>query len=287
MKERLLASILSFSVGIIFYVSGILSGVAFKSLSFNSRGFWLVVILTSIGGLAALVLGYILVVFIGGKMSLRITELICHLNKSKYIIEIVDNDPKTAENIIAQNAFLIAIPALVFAITATLAWDIFNLSDDEFIFQPILHLLDIFSKPVDIGPVLYSINTIPIIITLIVIAGFVPSMVLPYFRRFKITGINSAPFHTSYLFMVIKLVAGLGVLLTLTGFLYDIWWSDQGPRYYRYILPAMIGLSIHFSLGAFLGRAKAEDIIKKKLEELTSERIFQGYVNIQSIKREH
>ena len=83
--------------------------------------------------------------------------------------------------------------------------------------------------------------------------------------------------------MVIKLVAGLGVLLTLTGFLYDIWWSDQGPRYYRYILPAMIGLSIHFSLGAFLGRDTAEDIVKKILEKQTRERVFQGTVNIHGI----
>jgi hypothetical protein len=106
-------------------------------------------------------------------------------------------------------------------------------------------------------------------------------MALPYFRKFKITGVNSGPFHTNFLFLVVGLIVGLGTLLTLVGFIYSVLWVGKGPIIYHYVFLALLGLSLHYTLGAFLGRDKSEDIIMTKLRTGSRKRVVQGTVIIQ------
>jgi hypothetical protein len=126
-------------------------------------------------------------------------------------------------------------------------------------FQPVLHTLDIFSRPVaGTSPILFSRHLIPALVLLIAIGGFVPALVLPYFEKFKITGVNAGPFHTSLLFYEVGVLAGLGVILTLVGLFYRSLWLNRAPLPYHFGILALLGFSIHFSLGMYLGHGKAE-----------------------------
>jgi len=117
---------------------------------------------------------------------------------------------------------------------------------------------------------------------IIALAGVAPSMFMPYLRKFKITGVNSGPFHTYLLSAVVGIVAGLSVLLTLVGFIFKVLWVGNGPRYYHFALFTMLGLSVHYTIGVFLGREKSESIVRTKLEFESHERVALGTVNIQT-----
>jgi hypothetical protein len=121
---------------------------------------------------------------------------------------------------------------------------------------------------------------LPMII-LITITGSAPAAALPHFRRFKVTGVNSGSFHTNLLFTIVGFVVGLGAVLTLVGLIYEVSWVGKGPYYYHYIIPAMLGLSLHYSMGAFLGRDKSEEMIKSKLERHPGKRVIRGTVSIE------
>lgn len=89
-------------------------------------------------------------------------------------------------------------------------------------FHDLLHAIDVFSKPLQENLTSYSVSAIPYMLILVFVAGLVPSMVLPYFRRFKITGVNSGPFHTNILFTIVGFIAGLGATLTLIDLIYEV-----------------------------------------------------------------
>jgi hypothetical protein len=275
-KRLVLKIILSFSLSIAFFVYAIFS--AFRTLSPTSLVFWRTLGYTSIGGFGALILGYLFVILLGGRFSLQLTEFIAHLNNSRHVIEVVDDDSRPTGNVITRYA-LFLIPCLIFFTLVTLAWDIHTIQPGTITdLQAVLQIFDVFSKPLSANSVTYSIEIIPIMILLLAIAGFIPAMVLPYFRKFKVTGVNGGPFQLDLLFTIVGAFTGVSVILTLMGFLFNTLWMGQGPHYYHFVVPAMIGLSIDFSIGAFMGRNRAEKMVKNMLEKGVGERIFLGTV---------
>ena len=244
---------------------------------------FVIVVFASIGGILALLLGYASVIIFGGGISLRLTEFTSRFDKSRHIIEVIDEKPKAIKHLISRNDFILLMPALVFILSLFLAWDIHNnvSPQQSSIAYPILHALDVFSKPVSVSPLRYSIDVIPAMLVLIAICGIVPSMVLPFFRRFKITSVNGGPFHTNLLLIVIGIIVGLGSLMTLVGFIYKIFFVGRGPSYYYFALLAMPGLSLHYAIGSLLGRDKAEDMIIAQLNSSSRKRIHRGSVTVQ------
>ncbi len=268
-------------LGIFLYVFAVLSTFG---LEFYSSGIspFAIVIVTCIGGLGTLVLGYASVIILGGIVSLKLNEFIARVTGCRQVIEVIDEKPRTIRRRIVWQDFLVYMPALVFIVSVILAWDIYNLHDPQTsIFHPLLHALDIFSTPTSMDPVLHSVDVIPAMVVLIAIAGVAPSIALPYFRRFRITGVNSGPFHINLLFIMVGLVVGLGVLLTVIGFIYSVLWVGKGPMYYHFVLLAMLGLSLHYTIGAFLGRDKSEDMVMTRLRATSGRRVIQGTIIIQ------
>lgn len=278
MRKQFTTIFLSFFGGVFLYLAGVLW--AFENGSINQYSNSLIVfLLTVIAGFGVLGLGYESVLYFGGKFSLRLAASIARITSSKHIIEEVDEKSEGENSWIAKLDFMLIFPSLVFIISAALDWDIHNIHS-EGIFHTLLHTLDVFAKPIVSDPWIYSLDVIPVMILLTAIAGVVPSIALPYFRKFKITGVNSGPFHINLLTTVLGLVAGLGAIFSLIGLFYRTLWVNTGPNYYHYILPAMLGLSLHYSIGAYLGRTRSEDMIKKMLNSISSERIIKGKVNI-------
>jgi hypothetical protein len=275
-----LVKLLLFMLGVLFYALAVVSTFAFEFYTSTINPL-LIFIFTSVGGLGALALGYASVIILGGIVSLRLNEFIAHVTMCKQVVEVTIENPQTTFRRTWRD-FLLYMPALVFALSLILAWDIHNVHDPQTsIFYPLLRTLDIFSKPIAADPLLRPIEVVLAMTVLIGIAGIAPSMALPYFRKFKITGVNSGPFHTNFLFLVVGLIVGLGTLLTLVGFIYSVLWVGKGPIIYHYVFLALLGLSLHYTLGAFLGRDKSEDIIMTKLRTGSRKRVVQGTVIIQ------
>jgi hypothetical protein len=237
--------------------------------------------LTFATGLGALSLGYGLTILLGGQASLPLVEHMAHLTRSTHVVEIVDelHRPKGWRCLRDISLYL---PVLIFVMSITLAWDVHNFHSPEFpVLHDLLHQLDIFSKPVQPSVWRHAVDFIPPMIIFVAAAGAVPSLVLPYYRRFKITSVNSDPFHTDLLLSTLGLLAGFGALLSLGGYLFKVLWWGNGPRYYEYVLPTMLGLSIHYTIGAFLARDRSEKMVVAKLEDHTTMRIVKGTVRIE------
>jgi len=289
--RKAITIIIFFGLIILFYVVGVF--LTFKPRSSGSEYAELIAfILTFIGGLTTFVLGFSSVVILGGKSSLGLVEFIAGLNGSKQIIEIQKQPQTKAENHIrVSDTSRLYIPALVFAITLALAInihylnitvDITTLSVLSNALQIILNPLDIFTKPTTVGSLRYSIEIIPVMIFFVTLSGVIPSIVFPYLRKFKITSVNGAPFHRDILFGTIGALFGITIVLSLVDIIYGILVGSQ-PHYYSYLLPTLIGFSLHYSLGAYVARERAEEIVEKLLNTRTCKRIFQGKVTIQKL----
>lgn len=270
-----------FMLGMLVYVFAVVSTFAF---GFYVSGVspLVIFILISLGGLGALGLGYASVVVLGGMISLRLNEFIARVSMSKQVVEVATGKPQEIARKEVWRDFLLYMPVVVFGLSLFLAWDIHNVHDPQTgVFHTVLHALDIFSKPLTADPVLRPVEVVLAMIVLIGIAGIAPSMAIPYFRKFKITGVNGGPFHTNLLLLVAGLVVGLGTVLTLVGFIYSVLWVGKGPIIYHYVFLALLGLSLHYALGAFLARDKSEDMIMTKLRTHSGKRIVQGTIIIQ------
>lgn len=268
-------------------------GAIFYTFRFHySRGYFEELdafVFTSIAGVAVFAIGYTSVVVLGGKVSLGLVEFISRLGGSRHAIE-VKEEQQTDNRILIKDTSLLYIPALVFIISLTLALNIHYLhtttniaSFPSFlssILQTALNTLDVFLKPTSIGSLRYSIEIIPIMVFLVAIAGVIPSIVLPYFRKFKITSVNAAPFHRDILFSAAGALFGLTIALSLVDVIYGSLTGTE-PRYYDYVLPTMVGFSLHYSLGAYMGRKKAEEMVEKTLKTGSTKRVFQGKISIQ------
>jgi hypothetical protein len=122
----------------------------------------------------------------------------------------------------------------------------------------------------------------PLMILLVALAGLVPSIVLPFFRKFKVTSVNSAPFHRDLLFSTVGVFLGLGAVLSIVEVLYAMLVHGE-PRIYSYVLPTILGLSLHYSLGSYVGIEKAEGMIEKGLRTEPGQRVFQGTVTVRGL----
>jgi hypothetical protein len=285
-RRRLIVAVSFFGLIMLLYCGAVFLTFVPRSGGFHF-GEWVAFVLTSIGGLAVFLLGYAFVVVIGGKSSLRLVEFISRLNGSKQIIE-VKEEPQANSHGLIRDVSLLYVPALVFTISLALALNIHFLhttSDITYpsflssIFHNTLSAFDIFLKPPTIGSLRYSLEIIPIMVLIVVIGGAVPSIVLPYLRKFDVTSVNGAPFHRDLLWNTAGIALGLSVVLSLIDVIYGVWTGGQ-PHYYDYVLPTMVGLSLHYSLGAFVGREKAEDIVKKILKTVSGERVVRGKLSI-------
>jgi hypothetical protein len=276
--------LLTFISGLFFYLYGILSSFG---VSLGSSEFYETMIVTAIGGLVSLGLGYVSVVVFGGIASLRLVEFVSKFTRAKHVVELADEKHPTLQGRIGRHAMIIAMPILIFLLSVGITWDVHNLHDPStWIFHSVLHALDVFSKPLIADPLYYSIEIVLVMVVLVVIAGVIPSLVFPYFRRFKVTGINSGPFHTDLLINLVGFIVGLSAILTLIGVLFEVMWVGQGPSYYHYVIPVMMGLSLHYTIGTFMGRDKSEDMVEALLETHTGERVLKGTINIQRHARD-
>jgi hypothetical protein len=286
-KRWLTIAVLFFGLITLIYIVAVFG--TFKPRSSGSEyGELVAFVLTFVGGSVTFALGYASVVVFGGKVSLKLVEFTSRLNRSKHAIEIIE-EAKTKNRGLPSDASLLYIPVLVFLIALALVLNIhyldstFTVTFQSFplpILQRILGTLDILIKPTSIGSLRYSIDIIPIMVSIVIIAGVVPSIVIPYLRKFRVTGFNAVPFQRDILFGTVWALFGITVVLSLIDIVYGALVGTQ-PHYYSYVLPSLLGFSLHYSLGAFVGRQKSERMIEKNLRTGTSKRVFQGKIVIQ------
>ncbi|HYW00474.1 MAG TPA: hypothetical protein VE862_03330, partial [Candidatus Acidoferrum sp.] len=81
---------------------------------------------------------------------------------------------------------------------------------------------------------------------------------------FKIVGINSGPFHSTILFTVLGSVVGISIVISLLQIFYKVLYAGA-PTSYHYALIVLIGFSLHYSAGTYIGRSKSESIILRKI----------------------
>jgi hypothetical protein len=254
--------------------------LSFRFMSHNSVS---ILALTIVAGLITGGLGYASVVILGGKLSLRIAELLARLTRSRHVGEVLEEQRSTRKRITSVD-FALFSPILVYILSVVLSWDIHNVHDQGIgAFRVVLDELNIFGKPPTMDSLTYSMQIIPAMIFLVAVAGAIPSVVLSYYRRFKITGVNSGPFHTSLLVTVIGLIVGFGTFLSTMGLVYSVFWAGKAPVYYHYVLPVMLGLSLQYGVGAYIGRERSERMVMAMLEKNSSARVVRGVVNVQEV----
>lgn len=265
--------------GVCLYVLAVF--YSFQLSFFGSDSFLAIafLVLTGVGGV---LLGYVSVIVMGGLLSLKLGEFVARVTFSKHVIEVVDEEPHTFKYRLVQDTFMVYVPILIFTLAMTLTWDVHSLHDDpsSSFFHPFLHEFDLLSRSTSVNPLLYSAQIIPVMITTMAVVGIVPAFVVPYLRKFKITGINSGPFHTNFLFTIVGLIIGLSAILTLVGFVFNVLWMGRGPVYYHYAILGTMGFSLHYALGLHLGRDRSENMVKSRLVRNSSQRIIRGEVNI-------
>jgi hypothetical protein len=280
-RKRLIVTLSFFGLITLSYVYAVLSTYRLHELSV--LGF------TLVGALVAFSMGYLSVVFLGGKASLRLVEFVSRLNGSTHAIE-VKEEPEARTSPLIKNAPMLYISALVFVMSLALAWSIHNLhTTTDVTMAPVtsilhnfLQALDVFMKPPSLGYFSFSLEVMPLMILLVALAGLVPSIVLPFFRKFKVTSVNSAPFHRDLLFSTVGIFLGLGAVLSIVEVLYAMLVHGE-PRIYSYVLPTILGLSLHYSLGSYVGIEKAEGMIEKGLRTEPGQRVFQGTVTVRGL----
>ena len=174
-----------------------------------------------------------------------------------------------------EKSHLVYLPLVLFFTSIALGWDIYTAdtlrsasirtaSTRPGMLPLVLHSLNFLATPPRASGVLFSLRLTPALIAITLISGLAPSIALPYFRRFKIIGINSGPFHSTVLTAVLGSIIGLNILVSLLGIFYNVLWAGA-PTSYHYALIVLIGFSLHYSAGTYIGRGKAESIILRKL----------------------
>ena len=242
--------------------------------------------LTLLGGVAVFGLGYFLTLGFGGKASLKIVDATSRFNGSKHVINVKETQTHKTN---MDYAPLLYTPTLVFLIALAISVNIHYLDSSFSVslqtinvpsIQAILGFLDIFSKPTAVGSLRYSIDILPIMVFFITLGGIIPSMIFPYLSRFKINSYNGAPFHKGILFNAIGTILGVTVILSIVNIFYGILIGTQ-PHYYSYLLPTLIGFSLHYFLGVYSASFKAENYIENQLRKEDFERVFRGTITIQ------
>jgi len=225
---------------------------------------------TSIAGLLVIGLGYASIVLLGGICSLGTAGLIGRLTKTKQVIRPKEEKLLHLRKALIEKSHLVYLPLVLFFTSIALGWDIYSadlartLSTKPGMLRVVLHSLNFLATPQHATGVLFSLRLTPGLIVITMISGLAPSIALPYFRRFKIIGINSGPFHSTLLTAVIGPIIGLNIVASLLGIFYNVLWAEA-PTSYHYALIVLIGFSLHYSAGTYIGRGKAESIILRRL----------------------
>jgi hypothetical protein len=233
-----------------------------------------VALFTSIVGLLVIGLGYGSIVLLGGICSLSIAGLIARLTKTKQVIRPKEEKLLHLGKALIAKSHLVYLPLVLFFTSIALGWDIYiadppstlsrTASTRPSMQRLVLHSLNFLATPQRATGVLFSLRLTPGLIVITMISGLVPSIALPYFRRFKIIGINSGPFHSTLLTAVFGSIIGLNILVSLLGIFYNVLWAGA-PTSYHYALLVLIGFSLHYSAGTYIGRGKAESIVLRRL----------------------
>lgn len=242
LNRRYLIIILSFLAGAALYIFAVISIFSQGNYAESLSPFILVSI-TFFGGLGALIVGYVSEILFGGILSLRLAELVARVNRSRHIIEVTEEDPKTTRPAFRDKLFPFLVVALIFVTSIILVWDMNSLHPaNESILHSIIHELDFLQDPFASNPLAYIGDIVPEMIVLIFLAGAAPSMALPYFRKFKITGVNTSPFHTFFIYAMIGIVGGVGIILTLARLVLNVIAGAETIFYFDYVFPMMWGL---------------------------------------------
>lgn len=285
-KKSLLIDSGFFVLIMIFYLAAVFFTF---NITFNERnllGILLFFTLTAIGGSALYLLGYASMIGFGGKASLNLFDFLSKFNGSKHLIKMQENTETPKK--LASFPSIAYMPPIIFLVAIAIALNIHYLNSTFTVtfqafpipaIQTTLSALDIFLKPTTIGSVRYSVEIIPTMVFFVFCAGIVPSLVSPYFRKFKITSVNAVPFQKDILYNTIGAVFGITIVLSLVNVIYGLLTGSQ-PHYYSYLLPTLLGFSLHYSLGLYIGRSKAEKLVEKNLKTNSRKRVFIGEVNL-------
>ncbi|HUK51309.1 MAG TPA: hypothetical protein VLV18_09750 [Terriglobales bacterium] len=231
-----------------------------------------IALMTFVAGVFTIGLGYESIILFGGVYSLDFAGFVARVTKSKQLIDARETATPRLWKMLIYKSHLIYLPALLFLTSVAIGWDIYTVVPMRSVRSTgvrylILYSLNIFATPQRANAVLFSLRLTPALILFTVISGIVPSIALPYFRRFKITGINAGPFHSSFLTTVVGALVGVSILLSLFGILYKILWTGGAPTSYHYALIVLVGLSLHYASGTYIGRGRAESIVLRRLAE--------------------
>jgi hypothetical protein len=227
---------------------------------------------TSAAGLMVMGLGYVSIVLLGGVCSLGTAGLIGKLTKTKQVIRPKEGKLLHFRKVLIEKSHLIYLPVVLFFTSIALGWDIYSFvktpAAERDTLEVVLQSLNFFAiparHPTAASGVIFSLRLLPGLIVITAISGLAPSIALPYFRRFKIIGINGGPFHSTLLTAVVGPIIGLNILVSLLGIFYNVLWAEA-PVSYHYALLVLIGFSLHYSAGTYIGRSRAESIILRRL----------------------
>jgi len=228
-----------------------------------------VAIFTFISGLITIALGYASIAIFGGICSLGLVGFIAKITKSRQLIESREKSPQLRK-ILIEKSHLVYLPALLFFTSIGIGWDIYTVlpprtTRNMGLAREVVYSLNFFATPQRANAVLFSLRITPALILITLLSGIVPSIALPYFRRFKVTGINAGPFHSSLLTTVTGSVVGVSIILSFLGIFYKMFWAGGAPTSYHYAIFVLAGLSLHYAAGTYLGRSRAESTVLRKL----------------------
>ncbi len=265
------------TLGFVAYIVAAVSTFSIHQLTVSRLDPLAIALLTSTLGVLVIGLGYGSIVLLGGICSLNIAGLISRLTKTKQVIRPKDAKPSQLGKILIEKSHLVYLPLVLFFTSLALGWDIYTVNTSTTrtgsprtattkpgMLQLVLHSLNFLATPQHTTGVLFSLRLTPGLIAITMISGLAPSIALPYFRRFKIIGINGGPFHSTVLTAVLGPIIGLNILVSLLDIFYKVLWAEA-PTSYHYAIIVLIGFSLHYSAGTYIGRGKAESIILGKL----------------------
>ena len=278
--EAVMDSAIPLILGFVAYCIAAVSTFSIPQLTHVHLDQVAIALLTSAAGLGVIGLGYGSIVLLGGVCSLSIAGLFSKLTKTRQLLESKEEKSLKLRKALIEKSHLIYLPLVLFFTSIAIGWDIYSAlptrttggttsttlprGTRHTLLGTILRSLNFFATPQRANAVLFSLHLTPGLIAITLISGLVPSIALPYFRRFKIVGINSGPFHSTILFTVLGSVVGISIVISLLQIFYKVLYAGA-PTSYHYALIVLIGFSLHYSAGTYIGRSKAESIILRRV----------------------
>jgi len=267
----------SAALGFAFFVLSVTTTFTSPRLLFSFSPASLVAVNLASGSVA-LLLGYVSVVVVGGGASVSLASFLSRATRSKQVVEVSRGPPRSS---LLGSLYLAIPPAVCFVVATALAFDFFALDRSGVVSLPVIRYLDIFARDIRTSPISRSLEVLPVLLLLATLAGLIPSTVLPYFGRLRITAVNSSPFHTGFLATMVGVVAGASVLFTLLGFFYKVLFSTGEPIYYHYSVLTLAGLALFYATGSYLGLERSERrLLQSIMSKGSDDGIFVGRVAV-------